>query len=70
MPVTYLYCYYCYFEVKEAKSVGKTVWQSLLKKKIKNKKKRFFRPTDPNIFRHVTGNTHIFFLRLNISTSC
>ena len=24
-------------------------------------KKRFSRPTDPNIFRHVTGNTHIFF---------
>ena len=22
------------------------------------------RPTDPNIFRHVTGNKHIFFLRL------
>ena len=24
-------------------------------------KKRFFRPTVPNIFRQVTGNTHIFF---------
>ena len=29
-------------------------------KKLRNKKKRFFRPTDPNIFRNVTGNTHIF----------
>ena len=29
---------------------------------IKNKiKKKYFRPTDPNIFQHVTVNTHIIF---------
>ena len=59
-PVTYLYCYYCDLDVKEAKSVGKTVWQSLLIKKKIKKKKDFTNLPIPNIFRQVTGNTYIF----------
>ena len=45
-------CYSCYLDVKEAKLVGKNGRDFIKKKKI--------RPTNPDIFRHVTGNTHIF----------
>ena len=45
------------FRCKRSKIGWKKVW-SWPKKKIK---KRFSRPTDPNIFRHVTGNRHFFF---------
>ena len=45
---------------KKQNWLEKNVWPRLLKKKRKNKK-RFSRPTDPNIFWHVTGNANFFF---------
>ena len=35
-------------------------------KKKKKKKKKIFRPTCPNFFGHVTGNTHTFLFGLTV----
>ena len=37
-------------------------WQKICKQQfhLENVEKTFFRPTDTDIFRHVTGNRHIF----------
>ena len=39
------------------------------KKKKKKKKKKIFRPTYPNFFGHVTGNTHTFLFGLIVFAS-
>ena len=47
--------------------VDKQKKKKIKKKKNNNKNKKNFRPTDPNSFRHVNGNTGIFYA-LDIDT--